>query len=101
MSTHRWLSLAVSGQLLFFVITTAPHAVHHGLHDGAAQGCPVSTITTQTNGDLPDLLPLPTPLPLFPALPIFNLVLPERFASVVHRSRAPPLSLSVGLLHHR
>lgn len=95
MSKHCWLSLAVVGQLLFFVITAAPHAVHHGLHDGAAQGCPVSTITTQTNGDLPDLLPLPTPLPLIRALPTFNLVLPERFASPGHRSRAPPLSFPV------
>ena len=93
MSKHCWLSLAVISQFLFFLIAAAPHTVHHGLYDGAAQACPVSTITTQTNGDLPDLLPLPTPLPLVRALPTFNLVPPERFDSPVHRSRAPPLSL--------
>ncbi|MFQ5801708.1 MAG: hypothetical protein ACE5JQ_02280 [Candidatus Methylomirabilales bacterium] len=93
MYTHRWLSLAVIAQFLFFVVTAAPHTVHHGLHDGGSQGCPISTVTTQTNGELPDILPLPSPLLLIDALPTLDLFLPERFARQVYRSRAPPLSL--------
>lgn len=95
MFQHCWLSLVVIVHFLFFVVTAAPHTVHHGLHDGDSQECPVSTVTTQASGDVPDILPLPTPLPLTYALPTFDLILPEKLACEAHRSRAPPLNFPV------
>ena len=93
MSKKRWLFLVAIGHFLFFVVSAVPHTVHHGLHDGDSQGCLVSTVTTQTNGDLPNILPLPAPLLLIDALPTFDLILFERFAPQVYRSRAPPVNL--------
>lgn len=93
MSKRHWLSLALVSLFLSYVVLSPPHTVHHGLHDVDPQECPVYEITTQTNGDLPDILPLPTPLLLTNALPTFDLILPEKFAFLAHRSRAPPVSL--------
>jgi hypothetical protein len=95
MSKQAWRSLAIVGQFLFFIVTSAPHTVHHGLHDDGARGCAVATVTTGTHGDLPDVLPLPTPLPLTVALLTSDLTLPEKLAFDAHRSRAPPLTRSV------
>lgn len=93
MSKKRWLFLVAIGQFLFFVVIAAPHAVHHGLGDRDAEECPVSVIATQTSGDLPDIIPLPTPLLLTDALPNFDLVLPEMLTFQDYRSRGPPVSL--------
>ncbi len=93
MAKNRWLVLAAIGQLLFFVVTAAPHAVHHGLHDNDSQECPISATTTQTTGNVPDILPLPSPLVFIDALPPFDLIPPTRLALQVYRSRAPPVKL--------
>ena len=94
MAKNRWLALAVIGQLLFFIVTAAPHTVHHGLHDDNSQECPISAITTQTTADLPDILPLPTLLILIDVPLIFDRIPLTRLALQVYRSRAPPVKLS-------
>lgn len=93
MSRTRRLCLVAVGLLLSFAFLAAPHTVHHGLSAVDVNDCPVLAAADQTNGDLPAILPLPTPLPLTYALPTLGLILPERFACQVYRSRAPPLSL--------
>ncbi|MFQ5989142.1 MAG: hypothetical protein ACE5K9_04415 [Candidatus Methylomirabilales bacterium] len=93
MFKHRRLSLVAIGHFLFFIVTAAPHTVHHGLHIADTEECPVYAITTQTTGDLPDILTLPSLLLLTNLHLIFDLVLPERFTPQVYKSRAPPLTL--------
>lgn len=90
MSERHWLSLAIVSLFLSYAVVTPAHTVHHGLHDGDPQGCPVSTMTTQTNGELPDILPLPIPLPCTELLQTIEPILPETPISQPYRSRGPP-----------
>ncbi len=93
MEKGRRLVLVVIGLLLFFAVSAPAHTVHHGLHDVDSEKCPVLAVSTQTNGELPNIFPLPTSLLLIDALPTFDLILSERFAPQVYRIRAPPVSL--------
>jgi hypothetical protein len=92
---NRWLSVVVASLLLLYAAEAAPHTVHHGLDHDSAPDCPVLAISDQTNGEPandagPALLPLP---PFTRAVPILELVHPDKSFYEVLRTRAPPFSL--------
>ena len=86
----QWRSLGPLILFLSYAVITPPHTVHHGLHDGDAQECSVSTIATQTTGDLPDILSFPTPLPRIARFRTIHLPLPKTPAFHAYKSRGPP-----------
>ena len=88
----HWRSIGLLILFLSYAVITPPHTVHHGLHDGAAQECSVATIATQTTGDLPDILPWPTPALCIVRFRIIQFPPPKTPAFHAYKSRGPPPS---------
>lgn len=94
MSKNRWLSLAVLGQFVFFVVTAAPHTVHHGLDDVDSQECAVFAATLHADGQLPEDLSLSIILSCTHDVSISHHIFVQKQVWEDYRTRAPPLSLT-------
>ena len=90
MSRGHWLSHALVILFLYYAVITPVHTVHHSLHDAGSQGCPIATVLTHTNGELPNTVPLPTWLPCADLVSILDPPLPRTAISHIHRNRGPP-----------